>query len=328
MADLKSKVFNNNKNNIQSEKKLRAIKILNEEFKDLGESPIYNIGVTVGLINEDNIFEWRFTLLGPKETSYELGMFFGKIIFSEDYPEMRPIISFITPIYHPNVKHLKDNNNNFPLLGNVSVSFLNGWKRGTKIRKILAKLYTIFYMANPECCYNKNIGKEYKENRGLYELKVKYFTKKYAYPMQKLNKYNKDWDFIIDEKDPKFIKLKEQLNKDKNDGTNNSNKSIDNNQVNKQIKKTNSPDENENNGIKLTFYFSDDKIEIQCKSNDIIRDVFSRVKSRFSWKNISNEIMFIYCCKRITNMDISIEDAGIKNYSWVLMIDTHDIMYC
>ena len=325
MADLKSKVFNNNKNNIQSEKKLRAIKILNEEYKDLGTSPIYNIGVTVGLINKDNIFEWRFTLLGPKETSYELGMFFGKIIFSENYPEMRPIISFITPIYHPNVKHLKDNNN-FPL-GNVSVSFLNGWKRGTKIRKILAKLYTIFYMANPECCYDNNIGKEYKENRGLYELKVKYFTEKYASTFN-LKEYDKDWDFTIDEKDPKFIKLKEQLNKDKNDGTNNSNKSIDNNQVNKQIKKTNSPDENENNGIKLTFYFSNDKIEIQCKSNDIIRDVISRVKSRFSWKNISNEIMFIYDCKRITNMDISVEDAGIKNYSSILMIDTHDIMYC
>ena len=326
MADLKSKVFNNNKNNIQSEKKLRAIKILNEEFKDLNKSPIYNIGVTVGLINKDNIFEWRFTLLGPKETSYELGMFYGKIIFSEDYPKMGPIISFITPIYHPNVKHLKDNNNSFQL-GNVSVSFLNNWNPGTKIREILAKLYTIFYMANPECCYDKNIGKEYKENRGLYELKVKYFTKKYASPMKKLNEYDKDWDFTVDEKDPKFIKLKEQLNKDKNDGTNNSNKSIDNNQVNKQIKKTNSPDENENNGIKLTFYFSGDKIEIQCKSNDIIRDVISRVKSRFSWKNISNEIMFVCGCKRMTNMDISVEDAGIKNYSSILMIDTHDIIY-
>ena len=326
MADLKSKVFNNNKNNIQSEKKLRAIKILNEEFKDLGKSPMSNIGVTVGLINEDNIFEWRFTLLGPKETSYELGMFYGKIIFSEDYPEMRPIISFITPIYHPNVKHIKDNNNIFPL-GNVSVSFLNDWNPGTKIREILAKLYTIFYMANPECCYDKNIGKEYKENRGLYELKVKYFTKKYASPFN-LKEYDKDWDFTIDEKDPKFIKLKEQLNKDKNDGTNNSNKSIDNNQVNKQIKKTNSPDENENNGIKLTFSFSDDKIEIQCKSKDIIGDVISRVKSRFSWKNISDEIMFVCDCKRMTNMDISAEDAGIKNYYEILMIDTHDIIYC
>ena len=109
MADLKSKVFNNNKNNIQSEKKLRAIKILKEEFKDLSKSPIYNIGVTVGLINEDNIFEWKFTLFGPKDSSYVGGFFYCKIKFSEDYPENGPKISFITPIYHPNVKNRKDN---------------------------------------------------------------------------------------------------------------------------------------------------------------------------------------------------------------------------
>ena len=48
--------------------------------------------------------------------------------------------------------------------GDVCVSFLNAWNRETKIREILAKLYTIFYMANPECCFNKNIGNEYKEN--------------------------------------------------------------------------------------------------------------------------------------------------------------------
>ena len=236
MTDINSKEINNNKNNIQSEKKHRAIKILKEEFKDLNRNPMINIGLTVGLINEDNFFEWRITLLGAKETSYVGGMFFGKIIFSEDYPEKRPIITFTTPIYHPNVKHLKDNNHSLPL-GNVSVNFLNHWNPETKIREIFAKLYTIFYMANPECCYNKNIGKEYKENRGLYELKVKYFTKLYASTFQKLYKYDKDWDFTIDEKDPNFIKLKEQLNKDKNDESNKINNSIDNNQVNKQIKK-------------------------------------------------------------------------------------------
>ena len=69
-------------------------------------------------------------------------------------------------------------------------------------------------------------------------------------------------------------------------------------------------------------------MEIQCKSKDIIGDVISRVKSRFSWKNISDEIMYIFNCNRITNMDISIEDAGIENYFSILMIDTHDIMYC
>ena len=163
MADLNTKKINNNKNNIQSEKKLRAIKILNEEYKGLQRNPLAVIGLTVGLINEENIFEWRFNLIGPKDSSYVGGHFYCKIKFPEDYPESGPKISFITPIYHPNVKNRKDNNP-YISLGDVSVSFLNAWNRETKIREILTKLYTIFYMANPECCFNKNIGNEYKEN--------------------------------------------------------------------------------------------------------------------------------------------------------------------
>ena len=324
MADLKSEEINN-KNNIQSEKKSRAIKILKKEFQDLNKAPIINIGLTVGLINKENIFEWKFSITGAKDSSYAHGFFIGKIIFPEDYPEKRPIIAFITPIYHPNVKHLKDNNHSLPL-GNVSVNFINDWNPGTKIREILIKLYTIFYMANPECCFNKNIGKEYKENRELYELKIKYFTKKYACPPENLIEYDKDWDFTIDEKDPKLLKFKEQLNTNQ---INKSNKFIDNNQVNKKITKTNSPDVNENYDINLVFYFCGNKMAIKCKSNDIIRDVINRVKSRFSWKNISNEIMCIgNDGKQLTNMDISIKNAGYSNYNTIIMIDTHDIIYC
>ena len=252
MADLKSEEINN-KNNIQSEKKSRAIKILKKEFQDLNKAPIINIMLTVGLINKENIFEWKFSITGAKDSSYAHGFFIGKIIFPEDYPEKRPIIAFITPIYHPNVKHLKDNNHSLPL-GNVSVNFINDWNPGTKIREILIKLYTIFYMANPECCFNKNIGKEYKENRELYELKIKYFTKKYACPTENSIEYDKDWDFTIDEKDPKLLKFKEQLNTNQ---IKKSNQSFDNNQVNKKITKTNSPDVNENYDINLLFYFCD-----------------------------------------------------------------------
>ena len=322
MADLNTKKINNNKNNIQSEKKFRAIKILNEEYKGLQRNPLADIGLTVGLINGENIFEWRFNLIGPKDSSYVGGLFYCKIKFSEDYPENRPIISFITPIYHPNVKDSKDNDSHIPL-GYVCVSFLNAWNRETKIREILTKLYTIFYMANPECCFNTNIGNEYKENRDLYELKIKYFTKKYARPLAKSKEYDKDWDFTIDEKDPEFLKLKEQLNKVKIDK---SNKSIDNNEENEEIK--NFLNENENYNIQLIFYFRNNKIAIQCESNDIIRDVIKRVEFKFSWGNISKEIMYIYRQKRLIDMDISIKNAGFMNYDSILMIDTHDIMYC
>ena len=93
--------------------------------------------------------------------------------------------------------------------------------------------------------------------------------------------------FYIDEKDPEFLKLKEQLNKVKIDK---SNKSIDNNEENEEIKIKNFPNENENYNIQLKFYFRIYDIVIQCKSNDIIRDVIKRVESKFSWWNISKEL--------------------------------------
>ena len=58
-----------------SMKKIEAIKRIKEEFKDLSTNPNPNIGVTVGLVNENNIFEWKCTLMGPKDTSYEGGLF-------------------------------------------------------------------------------------------------------------------------------------------------------------------------------------------------------------------------------------------------------------
>ena len=131
--------------------------------------------------------------------------------------------------------------------------------------------------------------------------------------------------FYIDEKDPEFLKLKEQLNKVKIDK---SNKSIDNNEENEEIKIKNFPNENENYNIQLKFYFRIYDIVIQCKSNDIIRDVIKRVESKFSWWNISKEIMYIYKHKRLIGMDISIKNIGFINNDSILMIDTHDIMYC
>ena len=131
--------------------------------------------------------------------------------------------------------------------------------------------------------------------------------------------------FYIDEKDPEFLKLKEQLNKVKIDK---SNKSIDNNAENEEIKIKNFPNENENYNIQLKFYFRVYDIVIQCKSNDIIRDVIKRVESKFSWGNISKEIMYIYKHKRLIDMDISIKNIGFINNDRILMIDTHDIMYC
>ena len=101
-----------------------GIKRLYDDYRDLCDNPLINFGCTVGLVNNDDLYKWRFTLLGARDTSYALGLFFLNIIFPKEYPNIRLEIVFLTPIYHPNVKWFKFKHN-FDSLGHAYVSFLN-----------------------------------------------------------------------------------------------------------------------------------------------------------------------------------------------------------
>lgn len=46
---------------------------------------------------EDNLFEWHFTIRGPVSTSFEGGVYHGRIILPPDYPFHPPSIIFTTP---------------------------------------------------------------------------------------------------------------------------------------------------------------------------------------------------------------------------------------
>jgi len=46
---------------------------------------------------EDNIFEWHFTMRGPRNTEFEGGIYHGKIILPSEYPLKPPDIIFLTP---------------------------------------------------------------------------------------------------------------------------------------------------------------------------------------------------------------------------------------
>lgn len=46
---------------------------------------------------QDNLFEWHFTLRGPRGTEFERGMYHGKILLPTDYPFRPPDLVFLTP---------------------------------------------------------------------------------------------------------------------------------------------------------------------------------------------------------------------------------------
>ena len=112
------------------QQRINAMKRISEEFKQLSRSPFLNFGITVGLFNDDNIFEWRCTITGPKDTAYERGYFYLKIIFPDNYPIGRPEVMFLTPIYHLNVKYFKGGTHP---LGHINMTTLNQWNHGDSI---------------------------------------------------------------------------------------------------------------------------------------------------------------------------------------------------
>lgn len=46
---------------------------------------------------EDNLFEWHFTVQGPKGTDFEGGVYHGRILLPKEYPMQPPHIILLTP---------------------------------------------------------------------------------------------------------------------------------------------------------------------------------------------------------------------------------------
>ncbi len=171
-----------------------ARKRIVQELNDINQNPILNIGFSVGLPNENNVFEWRCTIMGPSDTSYKNGLFYLRVLLPDDYPNIKPEVRFITPIYHVNVNNQQNYGEEIDPLGYVSISTINNWKPNFLMRQVFIDIFALFYLGNPESPFSLKIKEEMKNNRPLYEKKVKYFTQKYAYVGKPYKEY-KTWDF-------------------------------------------------------------------------------------------------------------------------------------
>lgn len=121
------------------------VKRLNNEIKKNSKKLPYGIEVYP---DENDIFVWKATITGGKDTYYE-GLKFDLIInIIDSYPKNPPIVKFITSVYHPNID-IKT--------GGICLTTLgSGWSPALTIVKLLVSIQSL--LAEPNSDHGLNPG--------------------------------------------------------------------------------------------------------------------------------------------------------------------------
>jgi len=148
---------------------MTAIRRIQKELNDLLKEPLENI--TAGPINEDNLFNWTATLIGPDDTPYAGGLFYLNIHFSTNYPFKAPDIKFNNRIYHPNINET----------GQICIDILkNEWSSALSIGRVLLSISSLLSDPNPNDPLNVDAANLYKKNIQQFNQKAREYTLKYA----------------------------------------------------------------------------------------------------------------------------------------------------
>ena len=121
--------------------------------------------------NNNDLFNWEATIIGPTETPYEGGIFKLKILFPSDYPFKPPKITFETRIYHPNI------NAN----GGICLDILKDqWSPALNITKVLLSICSLLDEPNPDDPLMPEIAQLFKSNRAEFNRIAREHTIQYA----------------------------------------------------------------------------------------------------------------------------------------------------
>ncbi|KAJ6909564.1 hypothetical protein NC652_020520 [Populus alba x Populus x berolinensis] len=141
---------------------------------DLCKNPVD--GFSAGLIDENNVFEWNVTIIGPPDTLYEGGFFNATMSFPQNYPVSPPTVRFTSEVWHPNVY----------ANGKVCISILhppgddpNGYELATErwspvhtVESIVLSIISMLSSPNDESPANVDAAKQWRENRDEFKKKV------------------------------------------------------------------------------------------------------------------------------------------------------------
>ena len=104
-------------------------------------------GVTAAPL-EDDIMKWNAVIFGPEDTIWEGATLKLNMVFTEDYPQHPPKVSFVTKVFHPNVY----------ANGNICIDILqNQWTSIYDISSILTSIQSLLTDPNPNSPANADV---------------------------------------------------------------------------------------------------------------------------------------------------------------------------
>lgn len=146
-----------------------ALRRIRKELEDIRRDPPANC--SAGPVDDQNLYTWQATILGPADSPYAGGLFFVNIMFPTDYPFKPPKVTFTTKVYHPNI------NAN----GSICLDILRDqWSPALTISKVLLSICSLLTDPNPDDPLCPDIAHVYKSDRARYEATAREWTRKYA----------------------------------------------------------------------------------------------------------------------------------------------------
>ncbi|KAL0217697.1 hypothetical protein RCL1_008277 [Eukaryota sp. TZLM3-RCL] len=131
-------------------------------------------------LHDDDIYHWNVTIVGPVGTFLENGLLKASMVFPKTYPLDPPVFKFTNFFHHPNIypsgevaiSILQTENDEIPLevLGYSPEEI---WQPMQNPESVVISIISLLLDPNPDSAANVDAAIEFRENRSVYEEKVR-----------------------------------------------------------------------------------------------------------------------------------------------------------
>ena len=174
-----------------------GIERIKKEFNHIkNEAVLSLIEGDISTINND-FKHLRVSFKGPKGTPYDNGIYYFDIVLKDDYPSSKPLVTFMTKIFHPNIELNS---------GKICLYYINHYSQYNTLSELILIIYNLLAKPNFDELLNPLAKKEDYEKTALE------YNNKYANKLKNWTTYNFIPIIIIVKEMKKHTQITIQLN--------------------------------------------------------------------------------------------------------------------